>query len=135
MVKLKLQRGYYLVDKMFHAITRPVQVLGGEEECVTKGVDTTFSLGDEIVDVAQTTRFGITGSTVGIQVSEMEKVLMGTGGYSPGLKDLGKQEIEDGNFPLVEHLNMFFTENWPVLGCVIILVYVLYRSCLAIGIS
>ena len=120
---------------MFHAITSTVQVPGGEEECVTKGVDTTFSLGDEIVDVAQTTRFGITGSTVGIQVSEMEKVLMGTGGYSPGLKDLGKQEIEDGNFPLVEHLNMFITENWPVLGCVIILVYVLYRSCQAICIS
>ena len=56
--KLRLQREYYLVEKMFHAITSTVQVPGVEEECVTKGVDTTFSLGDEIVDVAQTTRFG-----------------------------------------------------------------------------
>ena len=95
---------------MFHAITRTVQQLGREEECVTKGVDTTFLLGDESVEFAQTTQLSITVSTVGIQVSEMEKVEKGTGGYIPGLKDLGKEESEDGIFPLVDQLNKFITE-------------------------
>ena len=92
-------------------------------------------MGDEGVEFAQTTQFSITGSTVGIQVSEMEDVEKGTGGYIPGLKVLGKEESEDGIYPLVDQLNKFITENWPVLGCAIILVYVLYQSCLAIGID
>ena len=120
---------------MFHAISRTVQQLGREEECVTKGVDTTFLLGDESVEFAQTTQSSRTVSTMGIQVSEMEEVEEGTGGYIPGLKVLGKEESEDGINPLVDQLNKFITENWPVLGCAIILVYVLYRSCLAVGID